>query len=268
VIPFWAKHRKIRPRPTRLRRTNRLRDYLANNGYATYRSQHQESILESLFDSKSRLVVVLTEAEFVPVTTCEQTWPRDFRLSELFRVMRGENDRRVTPTWVQPFVRTSDHARFTQVNNDHQRPFEDHGVDILWLSPTEFISIYPFQSADGDLGQYSVTIWLRSKLSLRLYPQTIPWIAERILSPGPSPELPLRFLGKILMPFLNEVLEIKFEATLSGPWPANASVLLIVPSREQELSNNMRVSIWGARHDLVRSFATFPCHPKVCLSFF
>jgi hypothetical protein len=180
--------------------------------------------------------------------------------------MRGENDRRVPPTWVQRFVNTSDHAEYTQANNHHHTPFEDHSVDILWLSPTEYVSFYPFHCSSADLFQYSVTIWLRSKLSLRLYPQSMPWLTERSVSAGPSPELPLQFLGEIIMPSLKEVVEIKLEATLWGPWPANASVFLIVPSREQELSNNIRVSIEGSRHNLVRSFATFPCHPKVCLS--
>jgi hypothetical protein len=138
-------------------------------------------------------------------------------------------------------------------------------VDILWVSPTEFVTVKGFLALEGA---YELIVSLKSVVvsQLTLYSYSIFQFNDNgEVMVGPPPVMPPRFLSHVLAPILNQVASI--ELCICCGTPAVDSALSLIPTTGHDLTQDIKICFSPPQTGLLPALVAFPFHPKVCLSF-
>jgi hypothetical protein len=248
-----------------LRWTNRLSTHVASHGYATYRTKGDTSLR------------FMREVEFLG--------PFDSTMSEVSAEFSGLDGWKLKQLLADPSRLDSDTIAIHPVQSDDDRlalmqgkrraeaPTGDETVEILWLSPTEFVSTRQFGLWSE---QYTIKVWLRGDAvasarhsefdcSLRLHAYSIfQFHDDGTATSGPPPELPLRFLFHLGSPMIGELAKIELDFG-NGNVPNTDSVLALVPAAVHDIKRVIDVSIVGASTEILRALHAYPFHRNVRL---
>jgi hypothetical protein len=226
-----------------LRPTNRLQAFLAEHGCKVY---HPHMALSNY---------AVIEAEY---RTDEDT-PSDVNA---FRSIQSCLD----------YYGSGDELSIKRVVNGGQVTAPDipkgklHRADILWVSPTEFVSTKLFGQLNLD-DVYKLVVSLKGGGGrLELYSYSILEFNEAgQLLMGPPPVTPPQFLSHVLAPILDQVASIMLFSHRGTP--TIDSALSLVPTTGHNLTQDIKICFSKPQSGLLPALATFPVHPNVCLSF-
>jgi hypothetical protein len=139
-------------------------------------------------------------------------------------------------------------------------------VDILWVSPTEFVSTKIFDELNCE-DVYQLTVSLKGDIwPLELYSYSMfQFNDDGEIMAGPPPVTPPRFLSHVLAPILDQVTSIKL-FTHRGTPPVD-STLSLIPTTGDNLAQEINICFSPPQSGLLPALATFPFHPNVRLSF-
>jgi hypothetical protein len=140
-------------------------------------------------------------------------------------------------------------------------------VDILWVSPTEFVSAKVFDQVRG-YEVYRMAVVLKSGGELlELFCYSIFRLGEHgAIIVGPPPVTPPRFLSHVLAPILDQVSSIKLRSYCRATPPVD-SALSLIPTTDHDLTQGVTICFSKPPSGLLPALVSFPFHPKVCLSF-
>jgi hypothetical protein len=130
-------------------------------------------------------------------------------------------------------------------------------ADILWLSPTEFVSVHCFDDRPGYSYAMSVNGW-----KLMAYSLPHPDSTDGALRFGPVSDLPLRFVYYMVAPILGEVSSFKIE--ISAATPVDAALALI-PRKDHSPMNNTTIFLPYPSTEILHALSSFPIHHHVRL---
>jgi hypothetical protein len=138
-------------------------------------------------------------------------------------------------------------------------------VDILWVSPTEFVSPKLCEFICEEI--YQLTVELKSGGEpLELFCYSIFQFDERgEVMIGPSPAMPPRFLSHVLAPILDQVASIKLSSDELAAPPVD-SALSLIPTMDHGLTQDVTICFSQPPSGLLPALVSFLFHPNVCLS--
>jgi hypothetical protein len=271
---------------TMLRWTSRLRNHLISNGHEIYMFNRDVENGHTLCD--------LHEAEWVldPPKRKRKKMTNANPLSDLFDLLRTEKMRReFGPSYhtdvVLPFVNEGDDSVFGENNSrDGALVAEEDLIDVLWLSPTEFVSkhrIGTFTLQDVWLHHY----WIRCALDINppghhlcfvdFCAYGLPEFNGEEISCGPAPEQTIHLLRQLLAPWMRKLSSISIELREYPSLPTSvfATMTSLFPRKDhvidfklREHRNCIELSFHGhVSNDHMRHLSQYPFHPIVCLRF-
>jgi hypothetical protein len=140
-------------------------------------------------------------------------------------------------------------------------------VDILWVSPTEFVSTKEFvQFRHHDSYQMTVELKRGGRLPLELRAYSIFRLNEdgEVII-GPPPVTPPLFLIHVLAPIFDQVSSIKL-CSYHHATPPIDSALSLIPTTDHDLTQDIKICFSRPQSGLLPALVSFPFHPNVCLS--
>jgi hypothetical protein len=160
-------------------------------------------------------------------------------------------------------------GRIDNYNKPHHQdtaiPLEDGWrFDFLWLSADTFVTLREFP--DDDDGTH---VQLMDGISITIDGIDLNFRAYRLVPANgqgteqrPTPDVRLRFFAHLLAP-ISHMLQ-----SLVVSLPANPLVetaLLLVPTISQNITKQLKVTLYNPSTDLLRALGSHPVHPRVLL---
>jgi hypothetical protein len=143
-------------------------------------------------------------------------------------------------------------------------PLQDgRRFDILWLSADLFVTLreFPIDNRTHVELMYSTGIKINGiDLELRAYrlvPANGQGEEER-----PTPDVPLRFFAHLLVPIFHVLQRIVVYLRAT---PLVEAALLLVPTISQNITKQLKVTLFSRSDDLLRALGSHPVHPRVLL---
>jgi hypothetical protein len=264
-----------------LRFTDRLLKYLSSNGHAAYGLTEQHDYGPDDFEEGYLPVVsFLVEAELVltdkdspnPDQSTDPLsffTPSDFLIGELHRCLTQDQ----SPGYeILPFQGAGHRASIYQKGRSEIRRLRQrrngrflHSIDVLWLSPTEFItqqSIYggPLPS---QLHSYTMGICEHESkqptYTFRVF-SLLQFDQSGLPTAEAYPELPFSFLRRVISKssYWYPMLEVE-----CGARPQVDIALSLVPTMNQSLENSITICFANPSVDLVQELSSHPVHQSV-----
>jgi hypothetical protein len=277
-----------------MRRTNRLAMHLASNGHAVYHDEegwNDDRENEWVWTLRNPVEVEFFTSATVVNPTKANMWAFPFltrrhrRYERMFWMTEADSERIAETSGSFPFPPQTNHldrqlsAFLTYPYDEQDRGYEilpfreanDHNdfmqamkvifrhdeADILWLSPTEFVSVHCFDGTSGYSYAMSVNGW---KLMAYSFPQLDS--TDGRLRFGPVSDLPLRFVYYMLAPNLRKVSSFTIE--ISAATPVDAALALI-PRKDHNPTKNTTVFLPYPSTELLHALSTFPIYHRVRL---
>jgi hypothetical protein len=247
-----------------LRWTKRLRYYLASKGQATYGWQVNDCARPLLFLAEAELTGAVESNRSIETSPPADTSIKHpvFTIDTLRKLMIG------SITWdrvlfAHPLQCSDDGAKFIQ-NVKEEETFDSNTVEILWLSPTEFVSRQLIRKMQQ---QYALKVYfggtpVRSatrSLELMVYS-----IAESDAA-GPTPAGGESVLSQLLLPAIGRISRMVLDFSEPATSPPIESVLSLIPTASQAIEHRIDVAFIDPCTDLLQSLTSFPFHPNVLL---
>jgi hypothetical protein len=241
-----------------LRWTNRLQDHLESRGEALfkwakgsewcYRKHH------------------IREAEFASNAWGggEQVIPPPFTFSMLKRIMyqgcRFHREILIQKSEENPEEIT------VRTEND---PGDEGGVDILWLSNTEFITSLAVIRFFDRVSHYSLVISSKDDSALESMDNSLGLlvysVGQLFSKDEKSDGLAFKFLDHVLGQSTEMRVDIDFSQ--ASVLPSVESVLSVIPTSAQSLMKCREIRFTSRSKELISAFSSFPFHRNVRLCF-
>jgi hypothetical protein len=279
-----------------LRWTNRLKDILIEEGGIDFPVEDWDPDFD--FDSAEARFREIREAEFIPQsappavrrssrtsskrqkiavaeggdTALEHEFPPDFRWHELVK-------------WLSPPFCEVERLEVVPFGCREKKaetrpcPFDDHCIDILWVSPEEFVS---FSKITYCRHHYSVKLrgmeWfskLASPVFYAYHRATFDYYDEleyeAVPPHGPCPEAPFRFIRHLVAPHAMDMSSYVCEFNVRTVEACTPTMYTSFFSLASDFDHNRREILFTLSgcllQDPLRELMTYQFHPAVRLAF-
>jgi hypothetical protein len=248
--------------PAMLRSTNRLGNELCYLNYVVNYAVDIDNVRQTNYCTS------ITEAEFDSSASLEafgkspEAGARGsvFDYSMLNRLTEDDTK------YGYDFIKGGD-RRISERSETRRTLCRRESVDILWVSPTEFVTKLAFDDHESFMEHlFAVSVCASNAVSSIQAYRVVSLEKDVRTALVPPGEMPLRFLSNLLKPISDMVTQIEFTFTATPPVEATLS---LIPTSAQSMKKNLLITLADFRFDysyeLLQALSSHPIHSHVRL---